>query len=62
MKEETEVLLVAAQDQAIMTNVIKKRIDKNQEDSKCRMCKEEEETTTHIISQCRKLAQKEYKT
>ena len=61
MKKETEGLLVAAQDQELGTNVIKKRIDKTQEDSKCRMCKEEEKTITHIICQCRKLEEKEYK-
>ena len=61
MKKETEGLLIAAQDQALRTNVIKTRIDKSHEDSKCRMCKEADETVTHIICQCRKLAQKEYK-
>ena len=54
MKKETEGLL-------IRTNVIKTRIDKSHGDSKCRMCKEADETVTHIICQCRKLAQKEYK-
>ena len=43
------------------TNVIKMRIDKSYGDSKCRMCKEADETVTHIICQSRKLAQKEYK-
>ena len=54
MKKETEGLL-------IRTNVIKTRIDKSHGDSKCRMCKEADETVTHIICQCRELAQKEYK-
>ena len=63
MKKETEGLLVAEQDQAPRTNVINNQIDKTQEDSKCRMCKEEDKTITHIIMcQCKKLAQKEYKT
>ena len=61
MKKETERLLIAAQNQALRTNVIKKRIDKSHGDSKCRMCKEAGETVTHIICQCRKLDQKEYK-
>ena len=52
---------MATQDQALMTNVIKKRIDKNQEDRKYRMCMEEDETITHIIHQCGKLAQRENK-
>ena len=58
--KETERLFVAAQDQALRTNVIKKRIDKTRKDSKRRMCQEEEETITHIIWQCRKLVQKKY--
>ena len=43
MKKETEGLLIAAQDQALRTNVIKTRIDKSHGDSKCRMCKEADE-------------------
>lgn len=39
----------------------KELIDKSQVDSKCRMCKEKDETITHIVSACLKLAQKEYK-
>ena len=61
MKKETEGLLIAAQDQALRTNVIKTRIDKSHGDNKCRMCKEADETVTHIICQCRKSAQNEYK-
>ena len=38
------------------------RIDKTQENSKCRMCGDSDETINHIISECSKLAQKEYKT
>ena len=58
---ETESLLIAAQDNAITTNHIKARIDKMQQNSKCRLCGDRDETINHIISQCRKLAQKEYK-
>ena len=53
---------MAAQNSAIRTNHIKARIDKNQQNSKCRLCGDRDETINHIISECSKLAQKEYKT
>ena len=37
------------------------RIDKTQQNSKCRLCGDRDETINHIISECSKLAQKEYK-
>ena len=58
---ETEFLLIAAQNSAIRTNHIKARIDKTQQNSKCRLCGDRDETINHI-SGCSKLAQKEYKT
>ena len=61
LKRETESLLIAAQDNAIRTNHIKARIDKTQQNSKCRLCGDSDETINHIISECSKLAQKEYK-
>ena len=60
-KGETESLPIAAQDNAIRTNHIKARIDKTQQNSKCRLCNDRDETINHIISKCSKLAQKEYK-
>ena len=39
----------------------KARIDKTQQKSKCRLCGDRDETINHIISEYRKLAQKEYK-
>ena len=60
-KRETESLLMAAQNCAIRTNHIKARIDKTQQNSKCRLCGDRDETLNHIISECSKLAQKEYK-
>ena len=59
---EIEFLLIAAQNNAIRTNHIKARIDKTQQNSKCRLCGAREETINHIISERGKLAQKEYKT
>ena len=60
-KRETESLLIAAQDNAIRTNHIKARIDKTQQNSKCRLCGDRDETINNIISECSKLAQREYK-
>ena len=52
---------MAAQNSAIRSNHIKARIDKTQQNSKCRLCGDRDETINHIISECNKLAQKEYK-
>ena len=60
-KRETESLLIAAQDNAIRTNHIKARRDKTQQNRKCRLCSDRDEAINHIISECSKLAQKEYK-
>ena len=60
-KRETDSLLIAAQGNAIRTNHIKARIDKTQQNSKCWLCSDRDETINHIISECSKLAQKEYK-
>ena len=57
LKRWTESLLVATQNNAIRTNHIKARIDKTQQNSKCRLCGDRDETINHIISKCSKLAQ-----
>ena len=59
---ETESLQIAAQNNDIRTNQIKSRLDKTQLPSKCRLCSDRDETINRIISECRKLTQKEYKT
>ena len=61
IKRETESLIIAAQEQAMRTNVIKAKIDNTQEESKCRMCGMADETVNHILSECNRLAQREYK-
>ena len=61
-KREIKSLLITAQDNAVRTNHIKARIDKTQQNSKCSLCGDRDETINYIISECRKLAQKEYKT
>ena len=40
----------------------KQKIDNMQQNRKCRLCKDRDEIVNHIISECSKLAQKEYKT
>ena len=57
LKRENESLLIAAQNNAIMTNHIKS----TQQNSKCRLCGDRNETINHVIIQCSKLAQKENK-
>ena len=59
-KRGTESLLMAVQNSAIRTNHIKARIDKTQQNSKCRLCGDRDETINHIISECSKLANKWY--
>ena len=46
----------------IRTNYSKARIDKTQQNSRCRLYVNRDETINYIISEWRKLAQKEYKT
>ena len=41
---------------------IKARIDKTPQNSKCRLCGDRDATIDHIISECNKLAEKEYNT
>ena len=50
-KREIESLLIAAQNNAVRTNHIKERIDKTQQNSKCRLCGDRDETINHIISE-----------
>ena len=61
LKRETESLIVAAQNQSIRTNLVEAKIDKNQKDTLCRLCKKADESIDHVVSGCSKLAQKEYK-
>ena len=51
---------MAAKEQFIRTNNIKAKIDKTQENSKCKISGKAKESVKHVLSKC-KLAQKEYK-
>ncbi|KAM6469092.1 uncharacterized protein PHA67_010839 [Liasis olivaceus] len=61
LKKETEGLILAAQDQALRTNACEARIKKSATDSKCCLCKEDEETVDHLVSCCKTIAQTDYK-
>ena len=61
LKIETEALLCSVQEQTIQTNYVKHKIDKTAQSPLCRMCDKKSETISHIVSECGKLAQKEYK-
>ena len=61
LKGCTEALICSAQEQALRTNYTKCRIDKTIDSPLCRMCGIKHETVYHIVSECSKLAQREYK-
>ena len=59
--KETERLLMAAQDKKLATKTYRVTILKQQGSKKYRMCIEKERTVMHILNECSKLAQTEYK-
>ena len=61
LKKDTEGLIFAAQEQALRMNWTRKNIDGQKVSRKRRMCGERDESITHLIAECKKLAQKEYK-
>ena len=61
LKIETEALFFAAKEQALRTFYVKFNIDKSVDSPICRMCNQKGETINHILSECKMLAQKEYK-
>ena len=61
LKVETKAMLCAAQEQTIRTNYVKHKIDKTAQSPFCRMYDKKSETISHIVSECEKVAQKEYK-
>ena len=60
IKGEAESTVVVAQEQAISTNNFKNKILKEENESKCRLHKQHEETTDHLTSGCPILAKNEY--
>ena len=61
LKREREVMIVAAQNQSIRTNLVKEKTDKSQKDTLYRLCKKANESIDHVVSGCSKLPQKEYR-
>ena len=61
LEKETEDSKIAAHEQALRMNWIRKDIDGQEVSEKCRMGGERDESITHLIAECKKLAQKEYK-
>jgi len=57
---ETEITIVADQDQAISTNYFKNKILKKEIEIKCRLCKQHEETVDHLTTGFPILAKNEY--
>ena len=60
LNRETESVIVTAQNQSIITNLVKAKIDKSQGDSLFRVYRKVDESIDHIVSGCSKLAQNEY--
>ena len=48
-------------EQALRTNYVKYHIDKTVESPLCRLCSKKGESVSHIVCECKKLAQREYK-
>ena len=61
-RRKTKSLLIATQNSPIRTNYVNAKIDNTQQKSKCRLCGDRDENKNHIISECNKLTQREYKT
>ena len=60
LKDSTEALIVAAQEQALSTRSVEAGIYKTRKDPRCRLCKEHPETVQHITRGCKILAGNKY--
>lgn len=60
LKDSTEALILAAQEQALGTRAIEAQIYHTRQDPRCRLCKEAPETVQHITAGCKMLAGKAY--
>ena len=54
-------MITAAQDQALRANAIKAKVEQQNLSPLCRMCGEKYESMGHLVGECSKLAQAEYK-
>ena len=60
LKKETERMITAVQDQALRTNAIKAKVEKQNLSPLCRMCGEKDESMGRLVEECSKLAQTEH--
>ena len=60
LKSETEGLIIAAQDQNLMTKQYQSEMIKNRANPKCRLCNEYNETIDHTVSGCPVLVKSEF--
>ena len=61
LKKETEGMITVAQDLALRTNAMKAKVEKQNLSPLCRMCSEIDESMGHLVGECSKLPQAEYK-
>ena len=61
LKKETESTIVEAQDQALCTRNLRNAVYRENLESICRVFATADEAVAHIVSECSKLGQKEYK-
>ena len=61
LEKETENTIVAAQDQALCTRNLRNMVYGESVQSICCVCDVADEAVANIVSECSKLAQKEYK-
>ncbi|TWW67382.1 hypothetical protein D4764_02G0004230 [Takifugu flavidus] len=60
LKDSTEALIMAAQEQALSTRAIEARVYHTRQDPRCRLCGDAPETVQHITAGCKMLAGKAY--
>uniref|UniRef100_A0A669EZW7 Reverse transcriptase domain-containing protein n=1 Tax=Oreochromis niloticus TaxID=8128 RepID=A0A669EZW7_ORENI len=60
LKDSTEALIMAAQEQALSTRSIEAGVYHTRQDPRCRLCKDAPETIQHITAGCKMLAGKAY--
>ena len=61
LKKETEGMNTATQDQTLRTNSIKAKVENQNLSPLCRVCSEKDESMGHLVGECSKLAQAEYR-
>ena len=61
LKKETEAMVCAAQEHALLENSIKNHTDGHDVSPMCRLCGESSETVMHLSSGCPVLAKSKYR-